>query len=79
MRQEYNRCAFNENPQECGCGPGNENCDLTDQPVWGFKTMRLASANRLRWAGLGTAVVLAMAAIVIAVIWHQNVVPQKRP
>ncbi len=23
--KEYNRCAFNENPQECGCGPGNEN------------------------------------------------------
>ena len=39
--------------------------------------MRLASANCLRWAGLGAAVVLAMAAIVIAVIWHQNVVPQK--
>lgn len=39
--------------------------------------MRLASANRLRWAGLGAAVVFVTAAIVITVIWHQNVVPQK--
>ena len=39
--------------------------------------MRLAIANRLRWAGLGTVVVLAIAAIVIAAIWHQRVLPQK--